>query len=96
MTQEPRGEIETENPEYAATKENITKLLKEIAASRKRKRTQQEQQGKGKRKLIIAKSLEDEEELAAMTIDIIEDATTNKVPVKTQFQRFVETGALQG
>ena len=38
-TQEPRGEIETQNPEYAATKENITKLSKEIASSRKRKRT---------------------------------------------------------
>ena len=65
-TQEPRGEIETKNPEYAATKENITKLSKEIAASIKRNKTQKQQQGKGKRKLIIAESLEDEEELAAM------------------------------
>ena len=38
-TQEPRGEIETENPKYAATKENITKLSKEIETSRKRKKT---------------------------------------------------------
>ena len=53
-TQDPRGEIETKNLEYAATKENITKLLKEIESSRKRKRTQQQQQGKGKHKLIIA------------------------------------------
>ena len=53
LTQEPRGEIETENPEYATTKENITKFSKEIAASRKRKKTQQQQQGKGKHKLII-------------------------------------------
>ena len=31
-----------------------------------------------------------------MAIDIIEDAATNKVPVETQFQRFVEAGALPG
>ena len=41
LTQEPRGEIEIENPEYVVTKENITKLSKEIEASRKRKKTQQ-------------------------------------------------------
>ena len=86
LTQEPRGEIETKNPNYAATKENITKLSKEIAASRKRKRTQQQQQqGKGKCKLIIAEYSKDEEELVAMSLDIIEYATVNKVPVETQF-----------
>ena len=31
-----------------------------------------------------------------MTIDIIEDAAANKVPVETQFQIFVEVGALLG
>ena len=38
-TQDQGGEIDTENPEYAVTKENIHKLLKEIAASRKIKIT---------------------------------------------------------
>ena len=31
-----------------------------------------------------------------MALDIIEDAATNKVPVETQFQRFVEAGAQAG
>ena len=34
--------------------------------------------------------------MAATTCDIIEDATANKVLVKTQFQRFVEARAQQG
>ena len=71
-------------------------MSKEIVAPRKRKKTQQQQQGKGKRKLIIAESLEDEEELAATALDIIEDAAANKVPVETQFQKFVEAGAQPG
>ena len=71
-------------------------MSKEIAASRKRKRTQEQEEGKGKSKIIIAESLEDEEELTATTCDIIEDAATNKVLVETQFQRFVEAGAQQG
>ena len=37
-------------------------------------------------KIILADSLEYEEELAAMTLDIIKDAVANKVPVETQFQ----------
>ena len=65
------GEIDTENPEYAVTKENIRKLSKEIEASRKRKRTQEQEQGKGKHKLIITESSEYEEELAATACDII-------------------------
>ena len=84
-TQDPRGEIETKNPEYALTKDNITRLSKEIVASRKRKKTQEQEKGKGKRRLIIVESSEDEEELAAMALDIIEDAAANKVPVETQF-----------
>ena len=72
LTHEPRGQIEPENPEYAITKNIIRKLSKEIAATRKKIRTQQRQQGKGKRKLIIAESSDDEEELGATTIDIIE------------------------
>ena len=39
-THTPREGIETENPEYALTKEIIYKLSKEIEAARKRKRTQ--------------------------------------------------------
>ena len=31
-----------------------------------------------------------------MAINIIEDASTNKLPVETQFQRFIEAGELQG
>ena len=84
-TQEPRGETEPENPEYAITKGIIKKLSKEIAAARKKLKTQQQQQGKGKRKLIIAESSNDKEELGTTAIDIIEDAAINKVPVETQF-----------
>ena len=71
-------------------------MSKEIAAARKKIRTQQRQQGKGKRKLIITESSDDEEELGAMAIDIIEDAVANKVSMETQFQRFVKVGALPG
>ena len=85
-TQEPRGETELENPEYAITKGIIRKISKEITAVQKNLKTQQQQQGKGKRKLILANSSEDEEELEAMALDIIEDATANKLPVETQFQ----------
>ena len=95
-TQELRGETEPKNLEYAITKGIIKKLLKEIAAARKKIRTQQQQERKGKRKIIITESSDDKEELGATTIDIIEDATANKVPVETQFQRFVEAGALPG
>ena len=31
-----------------------------------------------------------------MALDIIEDAAANKVPVETQFQKFVDVGAQQG
>ena len=91
MTQEPREEIETKYTEYVVTKEIITKLSKGIAAAIKRKRTQP--QGKGKCKLIIPESSDDDKELAAMAIDIIEYALANKVPMETQFQIFVEAGA---
>ena len=80
--------MEMENPEYAITKENICKLSKEIANSRKRRQIQEQKQGKGKCKLIIAESSKDEDELAATTVDIIEDATANKISV--------EAGAQQG
>ena len=60
-------------------------MSKEIAVSRKKLKTQQQQQGKGKRKLVLVGSLEDEEKLAAMALDIIEDAAANKVPVETKF-----------
>ena len=50
------------------TKENLRKIAKEIAASRKKKGTQGK--GKGKRKLILLES-EDEEELLATTVDIL-------------------------
>ena len=90
------SETEPENPEYAVTKGIIQKLSKEIATAKKKLKTQQQQQGKGKRKLILSNSSEDEEELAAMALDIIEDATANKVPVETQFQGFFDAGAQAG
>ena len=71
-------------------------MSKEIAAARKKLKTQQQQQGKHKRKIILVDSSEDEEELAAMALDIIEDASTNKVSVKTQFQRFIDARAQAG
>ena len=71
-------------------------MSKEIVATRKKIRTQQQQQGKGKRKIIIVESSDDKEELGATTINIIKDASAYKVSVETQFQRFVEIGALQG
>ena len=83
MTQELTGEIEPYNPEYAVTKGIIQKLSKEIAAARKKIKTQEQQQGKGKCKLIIAESSEDEEELAATSLDIIEDTAANKVSIET-------------
>ena len=83
------GDIESDNPEYEITKEKIKKLAKEISAVRKKAT---ETKGKGKRKLILSDS-EDEEELLATDVDIIEDVVANKVPVKTQFQKFVEAGA---
>ena len=95
-TQDRGGEIDTKKPEYAITKEKIRKLSKEIAASRKRKRIQEQEQGKGKRNLIIAESLENEDELAAMAVDIIEDIVANKIPMEAQFQKFVEAGTQQG
>ena len=75
------------------TKENLRKIAKEIAASRKKKAIQEK--GKGKHWLLLYES-EDEEELFATTVDIIEDATTNKVLVETQFRRFVKAGEKQG
>ena len=80
--QEPRGWIEPENPEYAITKGIIKKLSKDIAAARKKLKTKQ-QQGKGKCKLIIAESSNEEEELAATALDIIEYAVANNVPMET-------------
>ena len=71
-------------------------MAKEIAAARKRLRAQKVQQGKGKRKLILAESSDDEEELLATTVDIVEDANANKIPVETQFQRFLAAGAPEG
>ena len=71
-------------------------MSKEIAAARKKIRTQQRQQGKGKHKLIITESSDDEEELGVIPIDIIEYSVANKVPLETQFQIFVEAGALPG
>ena len=62
------------------------KIAKEITASRKRKAIHEK--GKGKRKLILSES-EDEEELLDTIVDIIEDATTNKILVDTQFKRFI-------
>ena len=71
--------MESDNPEYAITKDKIRKLVREITAARK-KETQEK--GKGKHKIILSES-EDEDELVAMAFDIIEDVVANKVPVET-------------
>ena len=65
------------------TKENLRKIAKEVATSRKRKALQEARKGKCK---PILSELEYEEELLETTLDIIEDATTNKVSVETQFK----------
>ena len=37
-----------------------------------------------------------EEELLATAVDILEDASLNKVSIETQFKQFIEVGAKQG
>ena len=81
-TQEPTGEIEGNDLEYALSKSIIKKLAKEIAVARKKIKAQKLQQGRGKCKLILADSSDDEEELAAAAVDIVEDARANKVSVE--------------
>ena len=51
-----------------------------------------ETKGKGKQKLILCNS-EDEHELLATVVDIIEDAVANKVPVEAQLKKFFKAGA---
>ena len=92
----PINEVQTDDPEYALSQSIIKNLAKEISAARKRLRAQKVQQDKGKRKLILAESSDDEEELLATAVDIVEDANTNKIPVETQFQRFLAAGAPEG
>ena len=75
------------------TKENLRKIVKELVTSRNRKALQEK--WKGKRKIILSES-KDEEELLVIALDIIEDATTNKVLVETQFKQFVNARAKQG
>ena len=81
--QVPTGEVEGNDPKYALSKSIIKKLAKEIAITREKIKAQKLQQGRGKRKLILADSSDDEEELAAVAVDIVEDAATNKVLVET-------------
>ena len=76
------------------TKENFKKIAKEISTSRKNKGTQEK--GKGKHKLILSEESEDEEELLVTAVDILKDASRNKVSIETQFKQFVESGAKQG
>ena len=57
-----------------------------IAVTRRKIKAQKRQQGKGKHKLLLADSTDDEDELAASAVDIVEDAKANKVSVETQFQ----------
>ena len=95
-TQVRTGEVEGNDPEYALSKSIIKKLAKEIAVARKKIKAQKLQQGRGKRKLILANSFDDEEELAAMAVDIVEDARENKVSVEIQFQRYLDAGAPEG
>ena len=85
----PWEDIESNNPEYAITKDKIRKLAREIAVARK-KATQEN--GRGKRKLIPSE-YKDEYELVAMAITIIEDAVVNKVSFDTQFRCFVDSRA---
>ena len=72
-------DIESDNPEYAITKDKIRKLAREITAARK-KATQEK--GKGKRKLILSES-EYEDELVATIVDIIKYTVANKFLVET-------------
>ena len=65
-------------------KENLRKIDKEIATSRKKIGTQGK--GKGKHKFILSEELDDEEELLDTIVDILEDAAMNKVSVETQFK----------
>ena len=78
------GYIESDNPDYEITKEKIKNLAKEIATTTKKAI---ETKGKGKRKLILSES-EDEEELLATAVDIIEDSIENKVSVKNSSKNF--------
>ena len=94
--QTPTGEVEEDNPEYVVSRSIIKKLAKEIAIARRKIKLQKRQQGKGKRKLVLADSTDDDEELAAAALDIVEDARANKVTVETQFQRFIEARAPEG
>ena len=81
-TQVQTGEVEYNDPEYALSKSIIKNMAKEIAVARKKLKTQKLQQGRGKRKLILADSSDDEEELEATAVDIVEDARANKVSVE--------------
>ena len=92
-TQVPTGEVEKNDLEYALSRGIIKKLAKEIAIARKKIKAQKLQQGRGKRKLILADSSDDEKELAAAAIDIVEDAHANKVSIEIQFQRYLDVGA---
>ena len=91
--EEIEEDIESDNLEYAMTKENLKEIEKEIVASRKKKTNQGKV--KGKHQLIMSES-EDEEELLAIVVNIIEDAVANKISVETQFKRFVDARAKQG
>ena len=82
--QVPTGEVEeADNPKYALSRSVIKKLAAEIAIARRKIKAQKRQQGKGKRKLLLADSTDDEDELATSAADIIEDAKANKVSVET-------------
>ena len=76
------------------TKENLKKIAHKISTSRKKKESQA--QGKGKHKIILPKESENEQELLASVVDILEDASINKVYVKTQFKHFIELEEKQG
>ena len=80
---------QSDNPQYDMTKENLRKIAKEVATSRKKKGTQGK--GKGKHKIILSEESEDEEELLATAADILEDAEKNRVSVETHFKHFVES-----
>ena len=51
-------DIKADNPKYAMTKENLRKIAKEIAASRKKKAMKGKR--KGKRRILLSESKDEE------------------------------------
>ena len=69
------------------TKENLRKIAKEISTSRRKKGTHGK--GKGKHKLILSKESEDEEEVLATTVDILDDAKRKSYQLRPNSSSFL-------